>query len=69
MQFFDEDGSGFITCQEMVDQFKELGGLLSEEEIELFHKILDDDGNGVIDVRPTLIDSICVRCADLCCSR
>lgn len=50
--FFDEDGSGFITRQEMTDQFAELGGLLTAEEIQHFHDILDSDGNGVIDVRP-----------------
>lgn len=49
--FFDEDGSGFITRQEMTDQFAELGGLLTAEEIQHFHDILDSDGNGVIDVR------------------
>jgi Ca2+-binding EF-hand superfamily protein len=50
MQFFDEDGSGFITRQEMTDQFAELGGLLTADEINRFHDILDSDGNGVIDV-------------------
>lgn len=50
VQFFDQDGSGFITCEEMVDQFAELGGLLSAEEIHKFHSVLDRDGNGVIDV-------------------
>ena len=49
--FFDQDGSGFITREEMVEQFQELGGLLSREEIEEFHDVLDSDGNGVIDVR------------------
>jgi Ca2+-binding EF-hand superfamily protein len=53
LQFFDQDGSGFITREEMVDQFRELGGLLDKAEIELFHDILDSDGNGVIDVRST----------------
>lgn len=42
--------SGFITCQEMIDQFSELGGLLSADEIHKFHSVLDRDGNGVIDV-------------------
>lgn len=50
LQFFDQDGSGFITCDEMVDQFAELGGLLSPDEIHKFHSVLDRDGNGVIDV-------------------
>jgi Ca2+-binding EF-hand superfamily protein len=35
----------------MKEKFQELGGLLSDEEIEQFHDILDSDGNGVIDVR------------------
>lgn len=35
----------------MLDQFAELGGLLTAHEIERFHDILDSDGNGVIDVR------------------
>lgn len=51
LQFFDQDGSGTITRQEMKEQFAELGGLLSDEEIEQFHDALDVDGNGVIDVR------------------
>lgn len=50
VQFFDQDGSGYITCEEMVEQFAELGGLLSAEEIHKFHGVLDRDGNGVIDV-------------------
>jgi Ca2+-binding EF-hand superfamily protein len=58
VQFFDEDGSGTITRQEMKEKFKELGGLLSDEEIELFHDILDGDGNGVIDVRILASDSL-----------
>jgi hypothetical protein len=58
LQFFDEDGSGFITRQEMLDQFRELGGLLTKEEIEQFHDILDRDGNGVIDVRPALCNPL-----------
>eukprot|EP00892_Ulva_mutabilis_P008050 jgi/Ulvmu1/5617/UM023_0156.1 len=47
--FFDQDGSGFITCEEMKEQFAELGGLLTAEEIHKFHSVLDRDGNGVID--------------------
>jgi Ca2+-binding EF-hand superfamily protein len=50
--FFDQDGSGYITREEMINQFQELGGLLTKEEIEEFHDILDVDGNGVIDVHP-----------------
>lgn len=57
LQFFDEDGSGTITRQEMKEKFKELGGLLTDEEIEQFHDILDSDGNGVIDVRILASDS------------
>ena len=52
VKFFDQDGSGTITRQEMKEQFAELGGLLSDDEIDQFHEILDVDGNGVIDVRP-----------------
>ena len=61
--FFDEDGSGFITREEMTDQFAELGGLLTAEEIQHFHDILDSDGNGVIDVRPRCA----LRIQPLCC--
>ena len=50
-KFFDEDGSGCITRAEMAQQFAELGGLLSAQEVDLFHDILDADGNGMIDVR------------------
>ena len=57
--FFDEDGSGYITRQEMTDQFAELGGLLTAEEIQQFHDILDSDGNGVIDVR--LPSPLCIQ--------
>lgn len=42
----------------MVEQFAELGGLLSPEEIHRFHNVLDRDGNGVIDVSPHYLVSL-----------
>jgi EF-hand domain pair len=57
--FFDQDGSGYITRDEMVQQFQELGGLLTEAEIHEFHDILDSDGNGVIDVRAFVLSIFC----------
>jgi hypothetical protein len=68
LQFFDQDGSGFITREEMVQQFQELGGLLDKAEIELFHDILDSDGNGVIDVRSRPHMHLAMR-KGLCTSR
>lgn len=58
-KFFDEDCSGFITRAEMVQQFAELGSLLTAEEVDLFHDILDADGNGVIDVS-VLLRPLCI---------
>lgn len=39
----------------MISQFAELGGLLTEDEIQQFHDILDVDKNGVVDVRSLLL--------------
>jgi hypothetical protein len=57
VQFFDSDGSGFITRQEMMEQFQELGGLLTANDIQRFFDILDSDGNGVIDVSDCTVSS------------
>eukprot|EP00198_Chlamydomonas_reinhardtii_P000951 XP_001690286.1 predicted protein [Chlamydomonas reinhardtii] len=47
-QFFDKDGNGEISVQELKTTMHELGDLLSEEEIAAFMAIMDVNNDGVI---------------------
>lgn len=47
-QFFDKDGNGEISVQELKTTMHELGDLLSEEEIHAFMAIMDVNNDGVI---------------------
>jgi len=48
-QFFDQDGDGTITAEELRLCMKKLGEELTEEEIEEMLKEADSDGNGEIE--------------------
>ncbi|KAG2490626.1 hypothetical protein HYH03_011017 [Edaphochlamys debaryana] len=47
-QFFDKDGNGEISVQELKVTMHELGDLLTEEEIAAFMAIMDVNNDGVI---------------------
>lgn len=47
-QFFDKDGNGEISVQELRTTMHELGDLLSEDEIMSFVQIMDVNNDGVI---------------------
>ena len=47
--FFDQDGDGTITADELCMCMKKLGEELSKEEIEEMVKEADADGNGEIE--------------------
>ncbi len=50
-QFFDKDGNGEISVAELRNTMQELGGLLSDEEIQEFMQVMDVNNDGVIGVR------------------
>jgi hypothetical protein len=50
-QFFDKDGNGEISITELKTTMHELGDLLTEQEIQLFVSLMDDNNDGVIGVR------------------
>ena len=50
-QFFDKDGNGEISVQELRTTMHELGDLLTEEEIVAFMEVMDVNNDGVIGVR------------------
>ncbi|GIL71740.1 hypothetical protein Vretimale_824 [Volvox reticuliferus] len=47
-QFFDKDGNGEISVQELRTTMHELGDLLTDEEISAFMEILDVNNDGAI---------------------
>ena len=47
-QEIDEDGDGFITAPELKAAMAKAGVPFSEEQLELFMKLADDDGDGKI---------------------
>ena len=49
-QFFDRDGNGDISVAELRSTMNELGGLLTEEELQTFISIMDVNNDGVIGV-------------------
>ncbi len=46
---FDKDSNGAIDRQEFAQIMEALGAEMTAEEIDLGFKIIDTDGNGVID--------------------
>lgn len=48
-KFFDEDGSGGITLQELREAMAGVGVKFSDEEVTTFFNKYDTDGNGEID--------------------
>jgi calmodulin len=49
-QFFDKDGNGVISPDELSEIMKGLGANLSDKEINLLVKEADANGDGEIDV-------------------
>eukprot|EP00461_Guttulinopsis_vulgaris_P004197 UN04198 len=47
--FFDKDGSGAISAEEIFAVMQRLGEKVDLEECQLMVKSVDDDGNGSID--------------------
>lgn len=47
--FFDRDGNGEISIMELKTTMRELGDLLSEEEIQQFCTLMDKNNDGVIE--------------------
>ena len=47
--FFDKDGNGEVSVQELKHTMAELGGLLRDEEIDLFVSLMDVNNNGTIE--------------------
>lgn len=48
--FFDKDGNGEISVQELRTTMHELGDLLTEDEIVSFMSVMDVNNDGVIGV-------------------
>jgi calmodulin len=49
-QFFDKDGNGDISVAELRSTISELGGFLTDEELQTFISIMDVNNDGVIGV-------------------
>jgi calmodulin len=47
-EFFDRDGSGYITKEELRLALNRLGKLCTEKELNAMISVNDDDGNGKI---------------------
>lgn len=59
---FDVNGDGFISKQELADVMKNFGNIISGEELDEMIKIVDKDGNGLVDFKEflNLMDSNCL---------